>query len=206
MRVARSFLRRWRDAASVARWERAGRTVPPPPAFKQRLVRAYAARYELRELVETGTYLGDMISATRSTFDRVRSIELHPELCARARQRFARDSGVQILHGDSSLLLPRIVADLARPALFWLDAHWSEAQTARGAVETPIVSELQCLLRSTLGNVALVDDIRMFDGTRDYPTLAEVRDLVRTLRPDYDVVVADDVMRLTPSERRVSAR
>jgi len=45
-------------------WERNGRPVPPPRMFKQQVVREHAQNFGLRVLVETETYLGEMVEAT----------------------------------------------------------------------------------------------------------------------------------------------
>ncbi len=52
---------------SMARWERAGRPVPPPNAVKQQVVRQTSIAFGLTTLVETGTFRGDMIRANRHT-------------------------------------------------------------------------------------------------------------------------------------------
>ena len=49
--------------------------VPPPHVVKQRVLREYAERYELKVFVETGTYRGDMVQAMKPLFDKIYSIE-----------------------------------------------------------------------------------------------------------------------------------
>ena len=77
-------LRNWavkrRCTAELAEWKRKGRPVPPPHIVKQRTLREYSKRYDLRILVETGTYFGDMVEAMRADFDRIYSIELSKDL------------------------------------------------------------------------------------------------------------------------------
>src|SRR3990172_11351593 len=45
-------------------WEKRGRTDPRPHLLKQSEVKEYAERLQLRTLIETGTYVVAMISAT----------------------------------------------------------------------------------------------------------------------------------------------
>jgi len=92
----------------------------------------YARQFDLRVLVETGTYLGEMVDAMRTAFGRVYSIELDQELYWRAVQRFAGRGSVTIVQGDSSKVLPQLLAELAEPVLFWLDGHYSAGVTAKG--------------------------------------------------------------------------
>src|SRR5258708_2430617 len=120
----------------MAQWERSGRPVPPPQAVKHAAIREYATRYGLRTLVETGTYLGDSIQANLNRFTKIYSIELGDDLYRRAVHRFKGHGHVSILQGDSTVVLPRVVAQLDEAALFWLDGHYSGGATARGAEDT----------------------------------------------------------------------
>ena len=145
----------------------------PPHILKQRVVKEYADRFSIRTLVETGTYEGDMVAATRRKFNRIVSIELDETLWRNAKEKFARYEHISIIRGDSVEVLPGVVASVPRPCLFWLDAHYSGGITARGDVETPIMKELQVVLsRATEGDVILIDDARLFVGKNDYPTIA----------------------------------
>src|ERR1700687_6102842 len=60
----------------LGQWQLRGRSGPTPHIIKERIVRDYAHRYSLRALIETGTYLGDMIWAMRKEVDEIHSIEL----------------------------------------------------------------------------------------------------------------------------------
>ena len=175
----------------------------PPHILKQRIVKEYAASYSVRTLVETGTYLGDMVAATRRKFTRIVSIELDETLWKTAKEKFANYEHISILHGDSSRLLPGIVESIPDPCLFWLDAHYSGGTTARGETETPIMKELQIVLdRKIAGDVILVDDARLFVGKDDYPTIEQVRNLVAEKRPDMSFESKDDIIRICGTQSR----
>jgi hypothetical protein len=149
--------------------------------------------------VETGTYNGGLIHATARRFSRIVSIELDEGLHGRAQEMFARLEHVTLLHGDSGVLLPRVVQTLTEPTLFWLDAHYSGpgTGTARGVQDTPIVKELDCILAHPVrGHVVLIDDAREFAGANDYPTLAELAREVRARRPEWSLTVEHDIIRL----------
>jgi len=201
--AARRIRRAWialsrpvRERRDVRAWERNGRPAPPPPLVKRRIVAAYARRFGTRNLVETGTYRGDMVAAQRRRFGRIWSIELQEQLAERARARFARDPHVTILYGDSAALLPIILATMREPCLFWLDAHYSAGITARGAMDTPVAAEIDAILRHPVaGHVVLVDDARDFTGANDYPTIAALTAAITQQRPDWTVEVRDDVIR-----------
>jgi hypothetical protein len=170
--------------------------------YKRRVLRQTADRHSLRVLVETGTYKGDTVAALRRRFDRIISIELSPIYAERARRRFAADANVSIIEGDSASVLWEVVDALREPALFWLDGHASGGETARGTAGSPVSTEVDVVLRSRYGHVVLIDDARCFDGSDGYPTLHDLRERVRDLGGgSLDLTVADDIIRLVPSER-----
>lgn len=198
-----TFLHRWLNALrlrrEVARWERSGRPVPPPHLIKQRTVKEYAARFGTRVMIETGTYTGAMVHATRGLFQRIVSIEVERSLHEKAVRRFAKSPHIELRLGDSEIELPKVLDCLQEPALFWLDGHFSAGVTSRGRLETPILQELEAVLRHPVaGHVILVDDAREFTGQRDYPTLAELRTLVLERRPGFTFEVEDDIIRIHP--------
>jgi glycosyltransferase involved in cell wall biosynthesis len=193
--VARSRRRR-----VVRGWGRAGEPAPPPHEVKQATVLEYARRYGLDTLVETGTWHGDMVFSVRRHFRRIMSVELSPALAAAARRRFARDPHVSVHQGDSATVLAELLPKVDTPAVFWLDAHYSMGDTARGNRETPIKAELVAILSHPVRNhVVLIDDARCFSGQNDYPTLEELQSFVAARRPAVAWEVRHDIIRLTPA-------
>src|SRR6185369_7118294 len=90
-----------RDLEARRAWETQGRPSPPPHIIKEELIRNYARNFNTHILIETGTYLGDMVHAMKKSFTRIISFELDPTLAAQAQKRFAGDSHIQIIQGDS---------------------------------------------------------------------------------------------------------
>src|SRR5256885_14486168 len=167
--------------------------VPPPHVVKQRVLREYAERYQLKVFVETGTYRGDMVEAMKPLFDKIYSIELGDELFAKAKRRFERDTHIELIHGDSGKELGRILVRLQQPALFWLDGHYSAGDTARGEKDTPLYEELAQILRApALGHVIVIDDARCFGSEPAYPTLPALRADVCSGGPPWEIARADD--------------
>jgi hypothetical protein len=178
-------------------WQLKGRPIPPPHAVKQNIVKSYAAKFSLRNFIETGTYMGEMIDAVLNTFSKITSIEFGPALTERAKNRFSSYSHVKIIQGDSGQVLPEVMANINEPCLFWLDAHYSGGVTAKNALETPIVKELSVLLEySCPDHVILINDAREFTGQNNYPLLEEVRNLIAAKHPDWIMQVKDDVIRI----------
>ena len=188
-----------RDLEARREWEKQGRPSPPPHIVKEELIRDYAQTFDTKILIETGTYLGDMVHAMRKTFSRIVSFELDQALAEQARNRFAKDDYVQIIQGDSGKLLGTLLAKIDQPCLFWLDGHYSGGITAKGALETPINNELNFILSHPIkGHVILIDDARCFTGENDYPTLDELQNLVNERKEDWKFSVEHDVIRIHP--------
>jgi hypothetical protein len=201
--TAKKFLKRmpfhpvFRDWQIIVRWISAGRPVPPPHLIKQRIIRRYAKNFRLPVFIETGTYRGDMVEAVKGDFERIYSIELGEDLARKAAQRFAADPHVTVFHGDSGEILEDLLSRIDRPCLFWLDSHFSDAETARSELITPIRRELEHILAHPLArrHVILIDDARLFNGEDDYPTMDALRALLQ--RAGFGgCSVKDDVIRI----------
>lgn len=179
-------------------WRMRGRNGPTPHRLKESVVRTFARTYGLTTLVETGTYLGDMVAAVRGDFATIHTIELDQALYERATRRFAGDARVHLHQGDSGKVLAQIVEELDCPALFWLDAHHSGGVTALGDQPTPVLRELDTVLATgEKGNVMLIDDARDFTGRGGYPSIATLKQQLGS-RP-YSLEVRDDIVRIVPA-------
>jgi hypothetical protein len=164
---------------------------------KHQIIREYARRYRPAAFIETGTYLGGTVDAVKDLFGEVYTIELDEKLHARAVQKFRRSRRVTVLRGDSSEVLPELLMRIQRPCLFWLDGHFSGGITARGKHETPIRVEMETILNHPVkGHVILIDDAREFGKNPEYPTLSELRSLVRAHDERLVFEVWNDVIRI----------
>ena len=180
----------------VWKWNRAGRPVPAPSAMKRQLLRQTARHYDIRTLVETGTYKADTVRALRKDFSLIVSIELDLALYGAAVRRCKRQRNAHLYLGDSGDVLRDLMPTLHGRALFWLDAHYSGYGTACGEHESPIEAELECALAEGR-HVVLIDDAREFrDPVNGYPPISLVH--AAAARHGYSVIERDDVMMLRP--------
>ena len=179
-------------------WQLRGRPARAPHLVKQRTVLEYASRYELKILIETGTYYGEMVAAMKEHFDYVYSIEADPELAERAVKRFARDANVWILKGDSRQALPELLPSVYQAALFWLDAGYYGWAGIQGDAHR-LGDEIEAILRHRVkGHVILMDDARCLDGRTGPLTVAEIRSRVESAFPGHSVEVRYDILRIAP--------
>ena len=206
------LMRRLMGEAQYSKWKPIGhrfdylwwivRGKPPrsPHLLKQMTVAQYGHRFGLHTLVETGTYYGEMVASMRRHFDRIYSIELDPKLAEISRHRFASDTGISVLEGDSQVLIPQVVAELDHPALFWLDAGYYGVHPANGDLSR-LLTELRAILSSPIPNhVVLMDDARCFVGAKNKFTAAELVAWIEKEFPGRKAEIARDIFRVTPRE------
>jgi hypothetical protein len=177
-------------------WRLRGSPAPPPHVVKQDILLRYQKQRRFRTFIETGTFTGEMIHAMRPHFARLISIEMAPAIFEATKRRFAGDARVELLLGDSGVLLPRVLSTLNHPALFWLDGHYMGGTTARAEQDSPVRAELAALLHHLVRrHMVLIDDARLFTGSDGYPTIDELRTWVERERPGSRVDVDADIIR-----------
>ncbi len=178
-------------------WLLRGRPLRSPHLVKQRAVLDYARRFGLQTLVETGTYYGEMVSATRCHFRRIYSIEMDERLAELARRRFRRFPHVEILQGDSQEVIPRVLAQLREPCLFWLDAGYYGWAQQVGKMDRLSV-ELRAILAHPYEHVILLDDAHGVDGRNGAPTMADLMAGITRDFPARSLEVRHDILRICP--------
>ena len=193
-------VRRIHETAVRLRWRSEGCPLPPPNAVKQGTIIRYANEVGIRVFVETGTYEGRTLRAVRQYFESLYSIELGEDLYRKACDRFRSDPKIFLFQGDSGDRL-RDILDMVgdRRCLFWLDAHYSRGDTARGSEDTPVLRELHAITRhSRKDHVILVDDARCFGTDPAYPGLGRMEALVGQLLPGSSFSASEDIIRIVP--------
>jgi len=181
-------------------WILRGRPTRSPHLLKQKTVREYGANFNLRTLVETGTYYGEMVAAMKRHFDHIYSIEFVPELAERAQKKFAGEPHIKIICGDSQKAVREVLSLLSEPALFWLDAGYYGWIGKQGDQER-LSSEIQSILSHPLPHIILLDDARGLTGRDGIPSVDDVKKYVESTFPNRSVDVRYDILRITPRDR-----
>ncbi|MFH1308702.1 MAG: hypothetical protein ABIH51_01680 [Patescibacteria group bacterium] len=165
--------------------------------YKRDVIRKYARDHSIKILIETGTYLGDMVWGTKDVFSHIYSIELSDELYKKAEKRFSSFNHINILKGDSGKVLPQILKRVNEPCIFWLDGHYSGGITVKGRKHTPILDELNHILNHCInGHVIIIDDARDYVGLNDYPTVDELREIIYSKYPTWIFEIEGDMIRI----------
>ena len=195
----RDILIRRKQQKHYDMWIVGGKVPPTPHLIKQDALKAFKKRFNIDTLIETGTCAGDMVFLMRDHFRKIYSIELSDYLFSIAKQRVRKYSHIELYQGDSGYVLPEILSKLNLPALFWLDGHYSGDVTAKGELNTPIVREISAILQSPHEHILLIDDVRCFDGSNDYPAIGAIIDLVIQRRKNYIYQIENDIISFYPS-------
>lgn len=178
----------------IAKWKREGKLLPPPHIIKVRTVEHFQKQTNYSILVESGTFMGDMIKSQLDNFNKIYSIELSKKFWEAAKLMFRNEPKVHLLQGDSGQVLHELISDISEPAIFWLDGHYSGADTARGDKISPIYEELKAIFKSNLAHCILIDDARLFDDTDDYPGLDDLKRFILENRTAAKIAVDADTI------------
>ncbi len=175
------------------------------PALKRfNFILMEAKKNNIKTFVETGTYLGNTTDAVSGYFDKIYTFEITKELVEMAQKRFADKKNIEVIHGDSGVELKNILPKIDKSTIFWLDGHYSEGfvHAKKYDLDTPIINEIETIFTSNIkdfNNIILIDDAFEFDGTRGYPTIDELRNIVKKYTDRYDVFVKYDIVYIIPA-------
>lgn len=182
--AARTRLRsNLRDSKRFWHWFRSGCIGPAPHWIKISMLLKLGWPDGI--WIETGTYEGQTTAALARRGKRVITIEPDLQLAKQAVHRFRSLPHVTVLNGTSEECLGLAIqqVDSGADVNFWLDGHYSGANTYRGEVTTPLLAELEYIQKdlSRVGNTAIfVDDMRLFsdslsqDRDPSYPTKDQI--------------------------------
>jgi hypothetical protein len=182
----------YNNKTQLRQWSRNGKAIPVPHAVKQGIINKYRNKHNINILVESGTYLGDMVWAQRNNFDKIYSIELSKELVLFNRKRFKKYPSIEIIQGDSGKILPTLVKELEEETLFWLDGHYSGEDSARGDKDCPVIEEVKAILSTGMEHVIIMSDARCFTGQRDFPTLEGISSYITSVYPKTPIHIEND--------------
>jgi hypothetical protein len=190
---------KFREKRQEQAWEQGGHC-GPPHIVKQRMLLSHAKTFHTSTLIETGTFLGDMIYAMKDEFKDIYSVELSDEFHNRAKLAFNDFPHIHLVAGDSATALAGVLSGIEERCLFWLDGHYSGGITAMADSWSPINAEIETILRHPVkDHVILIDDANAFDGKHGYPTMFELYNVVANRFPGHEMLVFDNVIQIRPT-------
>lgn len=172
--------------------------IPDNHIYKLKRIKNLKTKYDIENLIETGTYIGQTTKFASKIFTKVVSIEIYEPLFKFNKKLFNKSKNVDILFGDSMDLLSKAIKMLDGSILFWLDGHYSGSGTGLGDKICPINEEILNIkenINFNKNSIIVIDDRRLFNGTDDYPLIDEFKSFVDEHLPgseihyDYDGII-----------------
>jgi hypothetical protein len=148
------------------------------------------AKYMSDIFIETGTYDGRGVKLALSCgFKKVITVELDPVRAKASRIALVGIPGVEFYEGDSSDILPKVLASLDKKATIFLDAHpvGGGDVCKFGRKKWPLTEELKMIAEHSKrkDHNILVDDrhdFGLFETSDD-----KVFELLRAINPKYNI-------------------
>jgi hypothetical protein len=125
-------------------------------AARLEIVRSIVEKYEIEQIIETGTFRGTTTEWFSQFGIPVLSAEAHPRHASFSQRRLARRPNVRIKYCDSVAALKHwseAAEIVSRRTLFYLDAHWKD--------HLPLGEELEIISRKFNSWIAVIDDFKV---------------------------------------------
>jgi len=167
------------------------------PEGKFRVLREVAKYSGARNLIEVGTFRGEMARRCAAVFDFVWTIELDHDLAESAYARLNCLGNVLVKEGEGVRWLPFLFENVdIEDAEVLLDGHYSGDGTALGPDAEPAVKELDVLLPfASRIRAIVIDDLRCFGVNEGFPKKSELlRAAEKWQAIGYQVIVQDDMV------------
>lgn len=129
--------------------------------------------------VETGTHIGTTIFAIAPYFNELHTIELSKQFYDYCKQIASNNNvtNITFYNGSSDSVIKELCTKILKPAIFFLDSHWSKENTARGEVDVPLLNELKFIKERNKPDIVIIDDYRLFgeggNGEVDWTDITE---------------------------------
>ncbi len=174
-------------------------------SIPKKIVLRFKEKGGIKNFVETGTYKGGTCFWAGHHFDNVYTIEIDPAISKATSEDPACPANIKFYVGNSKDVLPKLVAELKGPSVFWLDGHWCNVSEMGKDMECPLIDELKAL-KDFGDSVILIDDARAFLGplppphdNSQWPRIDEIFLLLKAQFPSNLVTIVDDVIYCVPS-------
>ena len=154
--------------------------------------------------IETGTFYGDTVNkAINLGFKEIYSIEYDKLRYEECKKKFEQYNNVTIIHGDSTIEIPKLLKKINKPATFWLDAHYNADNGECSDKWCPLKEELESIKEHYIKNhTILIDDMRFMDGKefvckgrlRSMPHKEIILKIVKEINNEYELSMLDGII------------
>jgi hypothetical protein len=117
--------------------------------------------------LETGSFMGETLSNVKTSFNKLKSIEITDKYYNYCKNKFAGDDNVEIIKGDCLEVIPKLLEEYKdKKVLFFLDGHYSAADTGKNHLDVPLIEELIIIhAHYNESTIIIVDDADLFEHT-----------------------------------------
>ena len=149
--------------------------------------------------VETGSCWGRTIQyALDAGFKRIKSVEFYDSCYDSCRAKFSGNDSVELFKGMSVDVLPEMLKDVDKPAVFWLDAHPSgegtggydelvkEGRSSEFAQHNILCRELEIIFGHRDDHIILIDDMNWEHREKEY------EDIILAKNIDYEFFMINE--------------
>jgi hypothetical protein len=150
-------------------------------------------KYPNEYFIETGSYMGDGISlAIEAKFKNIISIELSENFFNFCSEKFKSNKNVNLLLGDSEIVLKDTISNIDKPITFWLDGHYSACGTAFGLHESPLMQELDIIKEHHVKtHTIIIDDLRCWVKPQYEFDVSDLITKLREINEEYEISYED---------------
>lgn len=164
----------------------------PPNSYKRRNLQELCRKYQFENFIETGTYLGLTTVLIAEIIENIYTFEPYAPLYKNLEKKFSNFKNITLIKSESEKGLPELLKKINKNSIYYLDAHYSGDGTYFGDLETPIMKEIELILKSNKFKLIVIDDARNFGSVPDYPTIKFLEQYVLSQSSHYNFYVKYD--------------
>jgi hypothetical protein len=155
--------------------------------YKMSASKKIFSKYLNPVFIETGSCDGDGIQlAIDAGFKTIYSIELAPEHYNHCVERFKHNPNVNLIFGDSRIVLSDLLSNINEPITFWLDAHYYEDSVCA------LLQEIEAIDRHPIKtHILMIDDIRDLVNYGLGLNVDVLKQKISSINPDYKFTFED---------------
>jgi len=157
-------------------------------------------KHNIKRVIETGTYHGDTTAWLADNFEAVKTVEYNAANFSIAKKKLAGCANVEMIHGDSSKDLAKMLHGFDSDLLIFLDAHW---------YANPVISELKQIATAEIKPVLVIHDFKNPNdstmGYDEYPEQGIIYDFA-WIRPHLELIYGVDGYEFWYNEKATGAR
>lgn len=150
--------------------------------------------------IETGTcYGGSVNKALISGFKRIKSVEVFQPFYLHCKELFKNNKNIELFYGKSTDELPKMLEDITKPCVFFLDAHpagpgtgghddlMENGGTSEFHQDYILTNEIKLIISNNKNHIIIIDD-----QNGENPANQHYMKLISDINPSYKYFFYDE--------------